>query len=569
MQLSRLIRIPQTVRNIQRLRQILGVIVKYGFDDLVARMELDSLVEFGRRVVSRKGPDEGMRALRTEERIRLAFEELGPTFIKFGQILATRPDLVPMSLVQELRKLQDRVPPFGADEARKQIEEELGSAIEEVFTEFDETPLAAASIAQVHKAKLADGTVVAVKVRRPQLGQIIATDLDVLAGLAQLFEEKIPESRSFNPVAIVKEFRKSITREVDFRREALSIHKFARNFADDPAVAVPGVHDEHSTEKLLVMDHIDGIKVTDREALAEAGIDCGEIASKGVRFVLEQIFAHGFFHADPHPGNIFILPGNIICMIDYGMMGSVDPERIDDILALLMALLMKDVDRIVKLFFKLQLVDEDADLRELRADSLDLIDRYYEVPLESIDIGRFIGDIFEVGVRHRVRVPADLLLMGKALATIEGIARDLAPDLDPVNAVRPFIIRQYIARLTDPRHLTKDLLDTIEEYMLLARTLPRDIRQILAKVKREELALPIRPLGQDRELRNRNRTVNRAIVAGITGALSVGSSILIASDSGPLVLGLSFSTLLGFAGFAMATILGLILALSILRSDGI
>ena len=566
---SRLARIPRTYRNIQRLRQIVGVIARYGFGNIVSKIQIGGIRERIQRYYASRKYERDIIALRTEERIRLAFEELGPTFIKFGQILATRPDLIPMDLVNELRRLQDRVPPFAWSEAKREVESELGASIESVFAEFEQEPIAAASIAQVHRARLLDGRRVAVKVRRPGLDRTIRNDLDILGGLAELIEEKIPEARQYSLVAIVREFRKSILREIDFQQEAFHMHKFARNFDGDETVHVPTVITEHSTGKILTMEYIDGAKVNDLEALDSAGLDRKVIAEQGVQFIIKQVFEHGFFHADPHPGNIFILKGNIICMVDYGMMGSVDQERLNDLLSLLMAILMKDVDRIIKLFFKLELVDESVDLRELRVDSQELLDRYYEVPIEEIDIGGFIASIFEVGMKYRVRVPADLLLMGKALATMEGIAETLFPDLDPVTVVRPFAIKQYIKRMTDPHYLTKDLFGTIEEYSLLAQSFPRELRQIMVKLNRGELSLPIHPSDLDRALLAHNRTSNRRVLALLTSAVALGSCVLIASGAGPLIAGLPFTTLLGLFGMSIASALGLVIAYYVLRSGGV
>jgi ubiquinone biosynthesis protein len=394
MQLSTLFRIPQTVRNLQRLREIAAVLVKYGWGDLVPRLGLASGIERVRRRLAGVIEDPAAEALTTEQRIRMAFEELGPTFIKLGQVLATRPDLIPMSLVEELRLLQDRVPPFPGEDAKREIERQLGRPVEQLFTRFDVVPLAAASIAQVHRATLDDGTEVVVKVRRPNLEQQIARDLDVLTSLAGLLEDNVPESRQFSPRAIADEFRRSIWREIDLTKEARNIERFARNFRGDRTVHVLRNYPQLSGKAVLTLEFIDGIKASDVATLEAAGIDRSDLARRGVEFVVKQIFQHGFFHADPHPGNIFVLRDGRIAPIDMGMMGVLDRDTRDALLELLVGLLLGDAGKIVALFRRLELVDERADLAGLRRDAQELLDVYRELPLEEVDIGAFIGELF-------------------------------------------------------------------------------------------------------------------------------------------------------------------------------
>ncbi|MGH7296257.1 MAG: ABC1 kinase family protein, partial [Polyangiaceae bacterium] len=297
-------RLPQTFRNLSRLYAILRVLSRHGFGDVVARLGLErtweglkmrlSFGRWGRRQVEH---------FRTEERIRMAFEELGSTYVKFGQILATRPDLIPMSLIHELRKLQDHVPPFDPAVAKRTIEEEIGAKIDDVFSEFDEKPLAAASIAQVHRAKLKSGDEVVIKVQRPNLRALIDADLDLLHVLAELIEENLPEMRRWQPVAIVEEFDRSIHKEIDFGREAHNIKKFAKNFAGDPTIYAPRVYDDLSTQRVLTMEFLRGVKVNSDEIFKRPEIDRELVARNGIRVTLTQVFVHGFFHADPHPGN--------------------------------------------------------------------------------------------------------------------------------------------------------------------------------------------------------------------------------------------------------------------------
>jgi len=551
-QVSTLLRIPQTVRNLQRLREIGAVLVKYGWGDLVPRLGLVGGIERVRRRLTGGGEDPAAEMLTTEQRIRMAFEELGPTFIKLGQVLATRPDLIPMSLVEELRRLQDRVPPFPGEDAKREIEQQLGKPVGELFARFDPTPLAAASIAQVHRATLHDGTEVVVKVRRPHLETQIARDLDVLTSLAGLLEDNVPESRQFSPRAIADEFRRSIWREIDLTKEARNIERFARNFRGDRTVHVLRNYPELSSKGVLTLELIDGIKASDVAALEAHGIDRADLARRGVEFVVKQIFQHGFFHADPHPGNIFVLGDGRIAPIDMGMMGQLDRDLRDALLELLVGVLLGDGGKIVALFRRLELVDESADLAALRRDAQEMIDAYNELPLEEVDIGVFIGELFEVLARHHVLVPPELLLTGKALATVEGVARILDPRLDPMQAMRPMVLRSYLERLADPRFLARDAIRAGEDTVTMLATLPRELTSIVTSLRAGRLRIPTEIAGFERAELERARSANRIALSLMVSALIVGSAILLAAGGGPRILGLPANGILGVLGLVTA-----------------
>ena len=566
MQISTLFRIPQTVRNLQRLREIGAVLVKYGWGDLAPRLGLLGGIERVRRRLAGTREDPATEALSTEQRIRMAFEELGPTFIKLGQVLATRPDLIPMSLVEELRRLQDRVPPFPGEDAKRAIEQQLGRPVEELFARFDVTPLAAASIAQVHRATLQDGTEVVVKVRRPNLETQIARDLDVLTSLAGLLEDNVPESRQFAPRAIAEEFRRSIWREIDLTKEARNIERFARNFRGDRTVHVLRNYPELSSKGVLTLEFIDGIKASNTAELEAHGIDRADLARRGVEFVIRQIFQHGFFHADPHPGNIFVLRDGRIAPIDMGMMGQLDRELRDALLELLVGVLLGDGAKIVALFRRLELVDESADLGALRRDAQEMIDAYNELPLEEVDIGAFIAELFEVLARHHVLVPPELLLTGKALATVEGLARILDPRLDPMQAMRPLVLRSYLERLADPRFLARDAIRAGEDAVTMLATLPRELTSIVSSLRAGRLKIPTEIEGYARAELERSRSANRIALSLMVSALIVGSATLLAAGGGPSILGVPANGLLGVLGLLTAGGGYLIVAWGFLRS---
>jgi ubiquinone biosynthesis protein len=565
-QLGTLVRIPRTYKNLQRLREIVGVVVKYGFGDLVARLELENALELGRSLVRFRRQRRELVHYTTEERIRMAFEELGPTFVKLGQILATRPDVIPMAVVHELRKLQDAVPPFGSAAARAQIESEIGHPIAELFAEFEDAPIAAASIAQVHRARLPSGEEVAVKVRRPGLEQVIGTDLEILRGLATLLEENAPELRGYAPVEMVEEFARAIQLEVDLSNEASNMQRFARNFAGDPQVHVPVLYESHSTSAVLTMEFVDGIKAKDLAGLDAAGIDRKKLAAAGVEFCLRQVFDHGFFHADPHPGNLFVLPGGVIAPIDMGMMGVLEPEMIDALLELLVGILLRDAEKIARLFARLDLVDERVDRVRLRRDIAALLERYATLPIGEVDVAALIASLFEVLQRHHVRVPPELLLMGKALATVDGMARDLDPTLDPIEAVRPYVLKTWLRRLADPRFLARDWIQTANDIVETATTLPGDLRAIARDLRRGELRIATRHEGLETGIREQARSANRQLLALLVAATTLASSILVASNAGAMLGPLPITAWLGIAGLLLAGSGFWLLAYGVLRS---
>ncbi len=447
MSVGSVLRLPRTLRNVGRVREILSVLVRHGFGELIDQLGLGSWVTVAGRVAFRRG-SWTKRSL--DERVRMALEELGPTFVKLGQLMATRPDLVPMSMVLELRKLQDDVPPFPSDEAGAVIEEELGRPLGELFAHFETEPLAAASVAQVHRARLHDGAEVVVKVQRPDLQRVITRDLEILRGFADLVHEKVPESRQFDLPGVAREFAAALRAEADFTNERANIDRFNRLWAEDPMVAAPRTYPERSGTRVLTMELIDGVKVTDLAGLKRIGVEPREVARRGTHVALVSIFTHGFFHGDPHPGNFFVLPGGKVTLIDFGMMGSLDTERIDELLSFLVAILLNDPEMMVRLFLELDLVSEHTDLRGLKREIKAIVERYESVPLGEIDLGRFIQAVFEVVVKHDVRLPPDLLIVGKSLTTIEGIAQEIDPSFDPLAEMRPFLGR---CSFRDCRHL--------------------------------------------------------------------------------------------------------------------
>jgi ubiquinone biosynthesis protein len=553
--------ISRTSRHLQRYRQILTVLFKYGFGELVDRMNVAHYLETGLQMVSRSRR-ERMEKLTRSERVRLSIEELGPTFIKLAQVLSTRPDLIPAEFVQELTKLQDQVPAFPFEQARQIIEEELKAPLVEKFSHFEEAPLAAASIAQVHRARLADGREVVVKVQRPGIARLIEVDVEILYHLATLMERHIAELGIQRPTSIVEEFARTLEKEIDFTIEANHMERFARQFRENPGIYVPLVHRPISTRRVLTMEYIRGIKISDLPALEAAGLDRKLLAARGAEIILEQVLRFGFFHADPHPGNIFILPGQVICYLDFGMMGSVDRQAREDFADLIFAYIGRDEKKVAQVLLRIMEYDEEPNRRALEKDVADFLEGALYPPLEKAPIAGLLKVLLQLIQRHRLRIPADIFLMIKALATTEAVGYALDPEFDLAGKAEPFIRRIVMERL-NPRRLLGEFLRSGGDLIQLIKEIPGETRDILQQIRQGKLKIGFEHRGLENFAFHVDRASNRIAFSLVIAALIVGSSIIIQTRIGPYLFGFS---ILGLFGFLIAGILGLWLLISILRS---
>lgn len=553
-------RMTGTYRNIKRYRQIMFVFFRYGFDDVIDRLGILHFIHLGRRIIPKLNARE-LETITTAERLRFALEELGPTFIKLGQMLSVRPDLIPERFVVEFQKLQDEVPPFPVEQASAKIEKHLGAPIKQMFTYFDENPLAAASIAQVHRAVLHSGEEVVVKIQRPDIRRIIETDLNIFNNIAGLIEKYIQESEFYSPRLIVEEFAKTIRRELDFIREGRNIDRFRRNFEGDKTVYVPNVFWEFTTDHILTMEYIDGIKASELDKLEKAGYDRKQIAFNGAQAILKQIFEHGFFHADPHPGNIFVLQNNVIAPLDYGMMGSIDNEQKEAIGNMLIGVVKKDIKRILRVFQSLGILDDVSDIKNLKLDVEDFLDRYYEVPLSQLDIGKIIIELTDVIRNNRIKLPADLMLMAKAMVTEEGVGRNLDPDLDFMTLAKPYV-RKIMLRRFDPRYQFKEFTFAFDDFNSLLKVFPSEFREIIAKIKNGDLKIKFEHHGLEGFVDELEKLGNRLSLSLIITGLIIGSSLIIQLDKGPYIFGLP---VIGMLGYLIAAILGLLLIIATVR----
>ena len=452
--------------------------------------------------------------------------------------------------------------PFSSEEAKEVVEEELKKPIMELLDEFDEKPLAAASIAQVHKAVLQDGSKVVLKIQRPNIRENIEADIDILFNLARLFESYIPESKLYNPTGIIEEFAKTIRREMDFTREGHNIQRFTANFKDDSTISAPKVYWELTTNKVLTMEYVKGIKITDFKKLEEAGLDKKQIAVNGASSVLKQIFTYAFFQGDPHPGNILVKEDNVIVVLDFGMFGRIDEKTKEQIADILIAVIKKDVDKIVKTFLDVGVIAEEVNIREFRLDIVDFLERYYDVPLSQLELSEVLNEIVQVVARHRIKIMPEVMLLIKALVTIEGIGRDLDPEFNMVEHARPFA-EKLIKERVSPRNIIKNIAKTSQDVNELLRVLPGETLQIVRKLRKGTLEIDLKLRHLENLVAKLDRVSNRITFSIIIAAIIIGSSLIIQTDKGPMFFGFPA---LGIIGYVVAGALGLWLIYAILRS---
>jgi len=548
-----------TYRHFARYRQILTVLFKYGFETILGPFQVEKYLESCFQLVSKKRRDLVSTCTRAE-RVRMALEELGPTFIKLGQAISMRPDFISIDLIGELAKLQDTVLPCSFSEIQEVIEAEFEKPLAEIFETIERVPIASASIGQVHKARLFDGREAAIKICRPGVEKLVAVDLGIIYHLASLMEKNVEEITFIRPTAIVEEFARTISKELDYNVEAGHMERFAENFRDDPAIRIPAVYREFTTRRVLTMEFISGIKVSEIEDLDRAGVDKKAVTSRGAEVVLRQIFEHGFFHADPHAGNIFILPDDVIAFLDFGMVGRVDQQSREDFVDLIDTVIRHNVQGATRQLLKITLWDKKPDTRQLEKDVADFISRHLYNSLKDLDLHELVRDLIYLMGRYRLRISPDIFLMMKSLATIEGIARQLDPDFDMIDQAAPFVQQVKMAKLT-PHRMAEDLLTFSGELISFLKRFPADMLDISRLIRENKLSLNLDEQSLRRVERNRDKSANRIAVAIITAALVIGSAVVAGARIPPLIHGIS---LFGLSGLAVAAFLGIWLLMAVI-----
>ncbi len=538
-----------------RYRQIATVLIKYGFGELVYRMNLVSPLKPGAKKTKAV-------AQSTPVRVRLALEELGPTFVKLGQVLSTRPFLIPMNYIIELSKLQDQVEPMPWSLAVDILSGELGKPVEDCFSEIDPVPIASASLAQVHNATLMDGTPVVVKIQREGIKKVIDSDMRILYDIADLLYKNIPESRHYDPKGIVEELSYTTFKELNFLNEARNMEIFAENFKNEPVVKVPKIYWDYTTLKVLTMERIKGIKISRLEELKKAGFNTQLICKNGSRLILKMIFEDGFFHADPHPGNLFVCEGGVIAPVDYGMMGVLSDSQMDELADLVVTAMSRDAGAIVRILQNSGIVPDDVNTRALEQDINELIVKYYHMDLSRIEMKTALDEFITLVQRYKIRLQADFMLLGKALSTYEEVGRMLYPQFNFFAEIIPYV-RKLTARKYKPGRFYKDILKILNELRWLLVESPREWRQIASKLRKGEMAFQLQHKGLETLIKELDSSSNRLSVSLLVAGLIVGSSMIMTVDKGYMIFDVP---LLGLIGYLVAGVLSIYLVVSILRS---
>lgn len=548
------------MRDFKRLREIASILMRYGWGDVAERLGKKSWISrLGRWVAPEVSAE--ILALPAEVRARLAIQELGPTFVKLGQVLATRPDIFPPTWIAEFSKLQDQVPPVAFEMLLPELEKALGKSPFEVFKALETEPIAGASIAQVHLAKLPDDTPVVLKIRRPNVRESIDADLRLLSHVGRLLEKELPQIRRFQPGKIIGQFSRSLKRELDLALEGRNTDRFRRNFADDPKVMFAKIHWDYTSESLLVMEYIQGVPANDLEAAKAANLDLKTLAELGADTVLKMVLIDGFFHADPHPGNLFFLPDNRMAIIDCGMVGRISLERRGEIANLLAALVSRDIDKLRDILI-VWAGEVRVDEAKLSADVDEFISNYDNAPLKHVKFSNLLNDLTNIMRENHLTVPPDLTMLFKALVTLEGLGRQLDPDFQIVHHLTPFVRKIIIDRYM-PKALFKRTQRSAVSLFHALSGLPGDISLVLREAAKGGLKVNLDLKRLDHFGHQLDHSTNRLTVGMITAALIVGSSIVMTVKGGPTIWGLPA---FGFLGFFLAFVIGIGLMISIWRS---
>lgn len=546
-------------RDLGRLKDIVSVLVRYGFSDALQRMGLASLIESAGKLLHLKEPP-NISGMDTPQRIRLAMQELGPTFIKLGQILSTRVDLFPPEWISEFEKLQDQVPPVSFEKLRQQLTEDLGAPPESIFPHLDTEPLAAGSIAQVHRARLDDGSEVVLKIRRPDIRPVIEADLRLLARVAEMADKEMEEIRHFHPKEVVRQFTLSLRRELDMISECHHMERIARNFEGQPDIVIAKVYWQWTCERLNVQTYLKGIHGNNLKAIEKAGLDRKLLAQNGANAVLKMVLEDGFYHADPHAGNVFYLPQNHLAFIDFGMVGHLSQNRREQVVDLLNGMVSKDVAEVTDVLLEWA-NDIDVDSENLAIEVDAFLDNYHSVPLKELKLTAMLNDITVILRDHKISLPPDLSMLFKVFITLEGLGRQLDPEFDMVATASPFLKKAIFSRYK-PEAIARRGIRNLSSIIDVFGSLPQDVRRLIRAAKRGSLRVNIDITRLEKFGRQLDKSASRITVGLITSALIVGSSIVMTVSGGPTLMGLP---LFGFLGFLAAGIGGIWILVSIYR----
>jgi ubiquinone biosynthesis protein len=551
-------------RDLTRLREISSVLIRHGLGDLVRRTGVGTALERAGQILH-WGETGKSTEIEPQERFRRSLEELGPTFVKLGQVLSTRPDLLSPGWIAELERLHSDVAPISFDELLPQIEMALGRSPFDVFADVEREPYAAASIAQVHRARLPSGLPVVLKVRRPGISAKIAADLRLLDHLANLIEHEMPEARRYAPVQVVAQFRRSLERELDLAVEARHVDRFARNFADDPHILIPKVYWDFTSSLMNVQEYVAGIRGTDLPAIAAANLDRKVLAARGCDAVLKMILVDGFFHADPHPGNVLYLADNRIALIDFGMVGHLSPLRRNQIVDLLTGIVGQDEQAMLEVLLDWT-GEHGVDEARLASDVAELAFDFADTQLKDVRVGVLLQRVAALLREHAILLPADLTLMFKALITLEGLGRQYDPEFRLVERVRPFLDRALSERYQPVVALRRGQATLASTFGLLT-SVPRDLARLVKDARHGRMRVDLDLKRLDSFGERLHNTIDRMTIGIMTASLVIGSSIVMTVGGGPTLFGIPVLTLFGLVGYLIAFVNSLWIIFAIWRSD--
>lgn len=542
----------------KRYRQILKILVKYGFEDIVAHTRFRGLN--WRRIL----PDiDGMPAMEFTryERIRMVCEELGPTFIKFGQILSNRPDIIPKDLIIQLERLQDKVPAVPFEQLKPKLERELRKPLEEIFSFVDEKPLASASIAQVHRVTLRRGDDAVLKIQKPDVRKSVTSDIEIMRDLAKIIERNFPESAVLQPVELVNTFEKAINREMNFITEAASMKRFARNFANDERIHVPGVYDSYTTQKVICQEYVDGKKLTNLDAIKTAGLTPVEAAKIGLDLYFIQVFEFGFFHADPHPANIFVMPDGRLCFIDFGMMGTLTAEDQFILGDLMYYIYEEDVKKLADTIQSMARDNLIQKRTEFEQELQEFIEAAHTTSINEVELSAILDGLRKVMYDYKIKISPNFHLLMRALIIMEGVGLTLFPDYNLMEEVQPYA-RKIMMKRYSPAEILKRVIGSFQEMGELALELPNNIRVIFDKIKQGKLHIQFEHQGLDPMINRMDVVGNRIAFSMVVAAMILGSAIVIHADIPPHYQNIP---VIGVAAFLLAAIFALRLLYVILK----
>jgi ubiquinone biosynthesis protein len=540
-------------RSFVRYNQILRVFVKYGFEEIVSHMISTGRYSFIRRLIPKTTKKNAQKYTKWEK-MRLVCEELGPTFIKFGQILSNRPDLLPADLILQFEKLQDNVPPLDGQVAREVVERELKGSVDELFAWFEPEAFASASMAQVHKVTLKTGEKIVLKIQRPGIKNIIQEDIKVMYTVADILVKRIPSLKSFDPRGLVKSFEESIIKELDFIHESINVQRFANYVAEDKTDTTTHtlkVYKAFTTSRVLALEFVQGTKISDIGQLANKGFDCRKIANKLATSYIKQVFKYGFFHADPHPGNILILADGEICFLDFGMMGSIMERDIEMFGHLFISVKARDVKGIIKALQQMSEITVIKDMRALEFDIYEFVESYSVESIHQNEMSNVLMELKDVIVLHGLKVPPHFFLLARSMVTIEGVIHHLDPKLDILELARPFLV-DSIKKTFNPLTLGKKILNGIYEFGAYMEEFPQDLKNAIRKVNNGKIMVDLTHKGIDPMVHTINRVSKQIITTLFIAGFIIGSIQLIVHEIPPFWDGIS---VLGILGFIIAAVL--------------